>query len=122
MPPAFAGFGTRSVYPQLALWATDMPPASPAGMMRSMTKALVDQILNLPPADRLDLMDQIWESLARNPDLIPLPEEHRQDLDSRLESFRAAPDRVVAWESVRARYLKSPLKRDTLNLLLRRIR
>jgi hypothetical protein len=32
MPPAFAGFSMLGfVEPQLALWATDMPPASPAG-------------------------------------------------------------------------------------------
>jgi putative addiction module component (TIGR02574 family) len=71
-----------------------------------MTKALVDQVLNLPAGDRLDLMDQIWESLARTPDLIPVPEEHRRVLERRLESYRAAPDRVLAWESVRGRYLK----------------
>jgi putative addiction module component (TIGR02574 family) len=72
-------------------------------MMRIMTKALVDRVLNLPPGDRLDLMDQIWESLALK---LPLPEEHRQLLEGRLESFRAAPDKVVAWDSVRGRYLK----------------
>jgi putative addiction module component (TIGR02574 family) len=71
-----------------------------------MTKTLVEQVLNLPPGDRLDLMDQIWESLALNPGLVPVPEEHRQVLEKRLESYRATPEKVVAWESVRARYLK----------------
>jgi putative addiction module component (TIGR02574 family) len=71
-----------------------------------MTKALVDQVLTLPPDDRLELMDQVWESLARDPELISVPEEHRQILEGRLESYRANPDRVVSWESVRGRYLK----------------
>ena len=30
MPPAFAGCALLRLYPQLALWATDMPPATPA--------------------------------------------------------------------------------------------
>jgi putative addiction module component (TIGR02574 family) len=51
-------------------------------------------------------MDQIWESLARDPELIPVPEEHKQVLEKRLESYRANPDMLVAWESVRGRYLK----------------
>ena len=77
-----------------------------SGIMQGMTKAFVDQVLNLPPGDRLDLMDQIWESLAQNPELIPVPEEDRQLLERRLESYRAAPDKVVSWDSIRGRYLK----------------
>lgn len=76
------------------------------GYHTSMTKTLVNQVLTLPPADRLDLMDQIWESLAQDPEAFPLPEEHRRLLEERLERHRAAPERVVAWESVRGRYVK----------------
>ena len=70
-----------------------------------MTKTLIDQVLNLPAAERLDLMDRIWDSLAANPELIPLPEEHRQILEARLKAHRTNPGEVVSWEAVRGRYL-----------------
>lgn len=71
-----------------------------------MSKSLIEQVLNLPPAERMDLMDRIWDSLAEKPELIPLPEEHRRILEARLKSHRANPGEVVSWEAVRGRYLQ----------------
>jgi len=70
-----------------------------------MDKALMEQVLSLPAADRLDLMDRIWASLADNPELIPLPDEHRRILEARLRAHRTNPGEVVSWEAVRGRYL-----------------
>jgi len=70
-----------------------------------MTQALVEQVLSLPEQERLDLMDQIWESLARNPERIPVPPEHRQILEARLKAYRTNPGDLVSWEAVRGRYL-----------------
>lgn len=70
-----------------------------------MNKSLLDQVLSLPPSERLNLMDRIWDSLAENPELIPLPDEHRQILEARLKAHRANPGDVVPWEAVRSRYL-----------------
>lgn len=45
--------------------------------------ALLDEILRLPEADRLKLLDEIWNSLDQT--TVAIPEWHRQELDSRLD-------------------------------------
>jgi putative addiction module component (TIGR02574 family) len=36
---------------------------------------------------RLELLDEIWESLSQEPDAIPLTEAQREELDRRIEEF-----------------------------------
>ena len=64
----------------------------------------MDEVLSLPPEDRLELMDRIWDSLSEDPESIPVPEEHREILATRLKAYRADPSDVVPWEAVRSRY------------------
>jgi putative addiction module component (TIGR02574 family) len=60
--------------------------------------ALLDEILRLPPADRLRLLEEIRNSLA-GPD-VPIPDWHREELDRR----DADPDDVdIPWDEVKAR-------------------
>jgi putative addiction module component (TIGR02574 family) len=46
--------------------------------------ALLDEILHLPAADRLRLVEDIWESLTTSPAEVPVPDWHREELDRRL--------------------------------------
>jgi putative addiction module component (TIGR02574 family) len=61
---------------------------------------LLHEILKLPPADRLRLVEEIWNSLAPDQS-VPVPEWHREELDRRLEdsSERAG----LSWADVQAR-------------------
>ncbi len=47
--------------------------------------ALLDEILHLPPAERLRLVEDIWDRLAASTADVPVPEWHREELDRRLE-------------------------------------
>ena len=62
--------------------------------------ALLDEILRLPPADRLRLVEEIWDSLAPD-ESVPLPDWHRQELDRRLEDPSERPD--LSWDEEQAR-------------------
>ena len=65
-------------------------------------QALLDEILKLPPADRLELLERVWSSLAADPGGVPVPAWHRAELDRRL----AEPDPdLLTWDEVRARFL-----------------
>ncbi len=64
-------------------------------------KALLDEILRLPPDERLRLVEDIWDSLAGSPDRIPVPEWHRAELDRRLAN--KAEQATIAWTDVRSR-------------------
>ena len=46
--------------------------------------ALLDQILRLPPDQRLKLVEDIWDSLAASPADVPVPQWHLDELDRRL--------------------------------------
>lgn len=46
--------------------------------------SLLDEILHLPPAERLRLVEDVWDSLAASTSDVPVPEWHRTELDARL--------------------------------------
>ena len=48
-------------------------------------KALLDEILRLPAEQRLELIEEIWDSLAADAEQVPVPERHRRELDRRLQ-------------------------------------
>jgi putative addiction module component (TIGR02574 family) len=64
-------------------------------------KALRDEILQLPPSERLKLLEEIWDSLATTPEDVPIPDWHKAELDRRLDN--PAPGPGESWDEVRAR-------------------
>ena len=63
-------------------------------------KALLDEILRLPPNERLRLVEDVWDSLAASPDVVGVPEWHREELDQRLDD--PTEQATLSWEDVRA--------------------
>ena len=55
--------------------------------------------------DRLALVQEIWDSIAVEPDQLPLTEAQRRELERRLAAHAASPGDVVPWEEVKARAL-----------------
>ena len=46
--------------------------------------ALLSEILDLPAAERLRLVEDIWDSLTTSVSELPVPDWHREELDDRL--------------------------------------
>jgi putative addiction module component (TIGR02574 family) len=61
-------------------------------------RALRDQALELPPAERLQLVEDLWESLAQSPDAVPVPDWHRELLDDRVADPSETATRL--WQQV----------------------
>jgi len=55
-----------------------------ARRLSSMAHPILAEILRLPPAERIQLIEDAWESLAQNPEHVPVPDWHRELLDDRL--------------------------------------
>ena len=72
--------------------------------MASKSSALRDEILQLPPSERLKLVEEIWDSLAATPKNVPIPDWHKEELDRRLDD--PAPGPGETWEQVRAKLRK----------------
>ena len=64
-------------------------------------KTLRDEILRLPADARLELLEEIWDSLSTSPTEVPVPDWHKAELDRRLD--HPAPGGPQSWDDVKAR-------------------
>jgi len=68
-----------------------------------MVKIDMDSIKRLSVAERVRLVQDIWDTLQPTADELPLTEEQREMVDQRLEEHRRDPSSAIPWEEVRAR-------------------
>jgi putative addiction module component (TIGR02574 family) len=57
--------------------------------------------LSIP--DRITLVQEIWDSIAANPESVPLTEDLKLELDRRIADLDANPNDVLTWEEIKAR-------------------
>ena len=60
-------------------------------------------ILELSIAERMQIVEDIWDSIAAVPEAVPLSEELKKELDRRLEDYHLNPDAGSPWIAVRER-------------------
>ena len=58
-------------------------------------------ILELPPEERLQLVEAIWDSLVEVPEAIPVSDAVREELDRRLEAYYADPKSARPWDEIK---------------------
>ena len=61
---------------------------------------LQNQIGKLSAAEKLDLLDALWESLEA--DELSLTDAQRDEMDYRLAEHERNPENVITWQQVRA--------------------
>ena len=66
-----------------------------------MARSLLDEIRKLSLEERLQLVEDVWDSIAAEGAELPVPESHRTELARRREEHRQSPEDVVPWEEVR---------------------
>jgi putative addiction module component (TIGR02574 family) len=66
----------------------------------------IEKILNLSVKKRLEVIEEIWDSIATDPEAIPLTSAQRRELDRRKALHRANPSEAVPWAEVRSRLQK----------------
>lgn len=54
-------------------------------------------------AERILLVEEIWDSIASHSEPIPLTDAQEQDLQRRLEAYQSNPKAGAPWEEVKAR-------------------
>jgi putative addiction module component (TIGR02574 family) len=59
----------------------------------------------LSVADRIALVQDIWDSIAAEVEQAPLTAAERQEVERRLAAHRANPDAAIPWEQVEAEAL-----------------
>lgn len=66
---------------------------------------LPPEIRSLPVSQRLDLVEQIWDSIAEDQEILELSDEQKAELDRRLDADDASPGRGEPWEVVKKRIM-----------------
>ncbi|MGH8738923.1 MAG: addiction module protein [Burkholderiales bacterium] len=66
----------------------------------------VAEILELPVAERIRLVELIWDSIAAVPESVTVSEELKAELERRLAEFEANPEAGSPWEEVRERIVR----------------
>ena len=60
------------------------------------------ELMELTPAERIELVEDLWDSIAQQ-DMPPLSPEQKQELDRRYAEHLRDPSRASKWEDVKAR-------------------
>ena len=70
-----------------------------------MTSSLLRDILKLTIAERIQLVQEIWDSIITTPESVPLTNSQSQELDRRLEVYEQDPTSGTSWEEVKQRIM-----------------
>ena len=72
--------------------------------MPANAKSLGIDLLSL--AERVLLVEEIWDSIAAEAEALEVPQSHKDELDIRLADHDANPDAGSSWEDVKSRLRK----------------
>jgi putative addiction module component (TIGR02574 family) len=67
----------------------------------------LSDILQLTIAERIQLAEDIWDSVAAFPESVPLTEAQKEELDRRLQAYTQNPNEGIAWDDLKDKLRKS---------------
>jgi len=68
--------------------------------MSTLAKA---DVMRLSVPERIQLVEDIWDSIAELPEEVPLTDEQKAELDRRLDAYHQNPEEGSPWGMVRER-------------------
>lgn len=66
-----------------------------------MVTPVLSDILQLSVPERLQLVEDIWDTIAATPEQLALSVAQEDELDRRMEMYRQDPEAGVLWEELR---------------------
>ena len=72
-----------------------------------MARVTVSELLHLSPAERIQLAEDLWDSVAAHPEQVEVPPEQLAELERRLAELDENPEDGEPWDQVKARLLQS---------------
>lgn len=61
------------------------------------------KLTDLSTAEKIELAEELWESVLEDQSNVQISEEQREELDKRLAQYELDKDKGDTWELVRAR-------------------
>lgn len=68
-----------------------------------MSMIVPDDILQLSVSERIQLVEDIWDTIAASPEQPALSEAQQEELDRRIEAHRQNPEAGASWEQVQGK-------------------
>jgi putative addiction module component (TIGR02574 family) len=68
-----------------------------------MSRLTKESILELSVSERIQLVEDIWDSIEKVPGAVRLTDEQKMELDRRLDGFHNEPAEGSTWDVVRER-------------------
>jgi putative addiction module component (TIGR02574 family) len=65
-------------------------------------------LMQLSVAERIQLVEDLWDSIASTPENVPLTDAQQTELERRLTAYRAEPSKGSSWQQVKANLRKQP--------------
>lgn len=65
----------------------------------------VADVLELTPTERVQLAEDIWDSVTEVPEALPMTSAQKTELDRRLVAYRQNPTAGSPWSDVKSRIL-----------------
>ncbi len=66
----------------------------------------VADILELSVAEKIQIVEDIWDSISQNPEQLVVSEAEKLELDKRLESYKQNPNDGIEWETLKKNLLE----------------
>jgi putative addiction module component (TIGR02574 family) len=67
-----------------------------------MPRPKLSDILDLTVAERIELVQDIWDSITEIPNDLTLSEKQKAELDARSAKMRSNPESGISWEDIKA--------------------
>lgn len=71
-----------------------------------MKNKIMSEILQMSVSERIDLVDEIWQTIMEVPESFDISEEQKQEIRRRKEDFLINPTKSHSWEVAKSRILE----------------
>lgn len=66
-------------------------------------QTIPESLRRLAPAEKLQIIEDLWEQLSSSPEHVPVHEWQKLELDRRRARLQEQPESVVNWDEIKQR-------------------
>jgi putative addiction module component (TIGR02574 family) len=63
----------------------------------------IPELARLTAAEKILLLEDLWDSIAAEESSVPVPQSHREELDRRLAQYEKEPGKLLTLDDLRGR-------------------
>ncbi len=67
----------------------------------------ISEIKKMSTPEKILLVEDLWDSIASDESVVPVPQSHMKELETRFERYEAAPGNLLSLEELRTRIERS---------------